>query len=172
MVDSGPFSPWFLYEGRQLPHPRMPYFYGPRRAHTDSDSQSIKYFDDPLSAAQHEPAYFEGIGIPRKGSGGNGIGVPHVVGAVLLAVAVAVGIDLAKSETESFLKRNGYWPRGSSRSGRRLTTPPLVQHPNQACQQSVYCRRAQTRTFTRPRRFASSTSMGTDLRRRSLKNLD
>lgn len=44
----------------------------------------------------------------RKGDGG--IGVPHVIGAFVLAVAVAVGIDVAKSETESILKRNGLWP--------------------------------------------------------------
>lgn len=46
---------------------------------------------------------------PRR-KGGGGLGVPHVIGAFVLAVAVAVGIDIAKSETESILKRNGLWP--------------------------------------------------------------
>jgi len=41
----------------------------------------------------------------------SGIGIPHIVGVFILAVLFAVGQDIAKSETESILKRNGYWPR-------------------------------------------------------------
>lgn len=52
-----------------------------------------------------------GKGVGRPGKRG-GIGVPHVIGAFLAAVAFAVGIDVAKSESESILKRNNLWPRG------------------------------------------------------------
>jgi hypothetical protein len=70
MVDAGQFSPWFLHSGRALPHPRMPYFYGPRRWRSECSPASLSFFDDPLSAPSHDEAYFETAAICIHHQGG------------------------------------------------------------------------------------------------------
>ena len=70
LVDAGRFSPWFLHDGRALPHQRMPYFYGPRRWRTDCSIGSLTFFDDPLSAFSHDEAYFETAAICIRHRGG------------------------------------------------------------------------------------------------------
>jgi hypothetical protein len=70
MVDAGRFSPWFLHSGWALPHPRMPYFYGPRRSRSDCSQTSLSFFDDPLSALSHDEAYFETAAICIRHLGG------------------------------------------------------------------------------------------------------